>query len=125
MWTSVWMQVKVQMLEQQLADAQEAATSTRPMRLDDAELQKCREDIENALAMNQKLEEELSKRDELIERLHQENEKLFERLTERRMSASSPRVSASPKVGFSTFPMCRKTEYAGWWLQWPMSTVAI
>jgi hypothetical protein len=59
--------VKVQMLEQQLADAQEAATSTRPMRLDDAELQKCREDIENALAMNQKLEEELSKRDELIE----------------------------------------------------------
>jgi hypothetical protein len=53
----------------------------------------------------------------MIQRLHQENEKLFERLTERRMSASSPRVSASPKVGFSTFPMCRKTEYAGWWLQ--------
>lgn len=44
----------------------------------------------------------------MIQRLHQENEKLFERLTERRMSASSPRVSASPKVGFSTSPMCRK-----------------
>lgn len=55
------------MLEQQLADAQEAAARARPMRLDDAELQKGREDIENALAMNQKLEEELSKRDELIE----------------------------------------------------------
>jgi len=91
------LEVRVQMLEQQLADAQEAATRARPMRPDDAELQKGREEIENALAMNQKLEEELSKRDELIERLHQENEKLFERLTERRMSASSPRVSASPK----------------------------
>jgi hypothetical protein len=67
MWTSVWMQVRVQMLEQQLADAQEAATRARPMRPDDAELQKGREEIENALAMNQKLEEELSKRDELIE----------------------------------------------------------
>lgn len=67
MWTSVLMQVKVQMLEQQLADAQEAATRSRPMRPDDAELQKGREEIENALAMNQKLEEELSKRDELIE----------------------------------------------------------
>ncbi|KAH7307185.1 hypothetical protein KP509_22G049000 [Ceratopteris richardii] len=37
-----------------------------------------------------RLEEELSKRDELIERLHEENEKLFERLTERNASLNSP-----------------------------------
>jgi hypothetical protein len=34
----------------------------------------------------------------LLQRLHQENEKLFERLTERNTAVSSPRVSATPKV---------------------------
>ncbi|KAI5063542.1 hypothetical protein GOP47_0022089 [Adiantum capillus-veneris] len=39
-----------------------------------------------------RLEEELSKRDELIERLHEENEKLFERLTERSAASNSQGV---------------------------------
>lgn len=61
-------QVRVQVLEQQLNEARVAAARTWPARQDNsAELQRVREEIENALDMNQKLEEELSKRDELIE----------------------------------------------------------
>lgn len=94
------LEVRVQVLEQQLNEARVAAARTLPARPDNsAELQRLREETENALDMNQKLEEELSKRDELIERLHQENEKLFERLTDRSMTTiSSPRVSSTPKI---------------------------
>lgn len=61
-------QVRVQVLEQQLNEARVAAARTLPARPDNsAELQRLREEIENALDINQKLEEELSKRDELIE----------------------------------------------------------
>ncbi|CAM6083934.1 unnamed protein product [Calypogeia fissa] len=45
------------------------------------ELTKAKQAIGETAALNKRLEEELSKRDELIERLHEENEKLFERLT--------------------------------------------
>ncbi|CAN0858315.1 Kinesin-like protein KIN-14A [Linum grandiflorum] len=41
-----------------------------------------------------KLEEELKKRDVLIERLHEENEKLFDRLTEKPPLSASPQVSS-------------------------------
>ncbi|CAL0312999.1 unnamed protein product [Lupinus luteus] len=41
-------------------------------------------------AVTKKLEEELKKRDALIERLHEENEKLFERLTEKASLAGTP-----------------------------------
>lgn len=61
-------QVRVQVLEQQLNEARVAAARTLPARPDNSgELQRLREEMENALDMNQKLEEELSKRDELIE----------------------------------------------------------
>lgn len=61
-------QVRVQVLEQQLNEARMAASRAPPPRPDNsAELQRLREDVENALDINQKLEEELSKRDELIE----------------------------------------------------------
>jgi predicted nuclease with TOPRIM domain len=64
-------QVRVQVLEQQLNEARVAAAKTLPARPDNsAELQRLREEMENALDMNQKLEEELSKRDELIEVLY-------------------------------------------------------
>ncbi|KAL1196407.1 Kinesin-like protein KIN-14B [Cardamine amara subsp. amara] len=53
-------------------------------------------------AVTKKLEEELKKRDALIERLHEENEKLFDRLTEKSMASStqvsSPSSKASPTV---------------------------
>lgn len=61
-------QVRVQVLEQQLNEARVTAARALPSRPDNSlELQRMREEIENALDINQKLEEELSKRDELIE----------------------------------------------------------
>ncbi|XP_024370737.1 kinesin-like protein KIN-14A isoform X3 [Physcomitrium patens] len=93
------LEVRVQVLEQQLHEARSAAASTLPAGQDNlAEIQMLREETENAVSINQKLEEELTKRDELIERLHQENEKLFERLTERTSTLGSPKISVSPKI---------------------------
>jgi hypothetical protein len=61
-------QVRVQVLEQQLNEARMAAARSLPARQDNsAEFQRLREEADNALDINQKLEEELSKRDELIE----------------------------------------------------------
>ncbi|KAL1540786.1 Kinesin-like protein KIN-14B [Salvia divinorum] len=52
----------------------------------------------DSAAVTKRLEDELKKRDALIERLHEENEKLFERLTEKASLAGSPQVSSpSPK----------------------------
>ncbi|TQE14232.1 hypothetical protein C1H46_000151 [Malus baccata] len=45
------------------------------------------------------LEEELKKRDALIERLHEENEKLFDRLTEKTSLAGSPKLSSPLSKG--------------------------
>lgn len=62
------LQVRVQVLEQQLYEARMVAARPSPVRHDNLEeLQSLREENENALSMNQKLEEELLKRDELIE----------------------------------------------------------
>lgn len=52
-----------------------------------------------------RLEEELSKRDELIERLHEENEKLFERLTERSAATNSPGVQRMETRGVDDFQL--------------------
>ncbi|CAN8256716.1 unnamed protein product [Cochlearia groenlandica] len=61
---------------------------------------KAAESTTDSSYVTKKLEEELKKRDALIERLHEENEKLFERLTEKSMAVStqvlSPSSGASP-----------------------------
>nr|XP_043638711.1 kinesin-like protein KIN-14B isoform X2 [Erigeron canadensis] len=49
-----------------------------------------------SIAVTKKLEEELLKRDALIERLHEENEKLFERLTEKASSIGSQQALPAP-----------------------------
>lgn len=49
--------------------------------------------------VTRKLEEELKKRDALIERLHEENEKLFDRLTEKASVAASPQLSSPLSKG--------------------------
>ncbi|KAF3439212.1 hypothetical protein FNV43_RR17487 [Rhamnella rubrinervis] len=49
--------------------------------------------------VTKKLEEELKKRDALIERLHEENEKLFDRLTEKASLAGSPQLSSPLSKG--------------------------
>ncbi|XP_050204784.1 kinesin-like protein KIN-14A isoform X2 [Mercurialis annua] len=67
------------------------------------------DDIDSS-AVTKKLEEELKKRDALIERLHEENEKLFDRLTEKASLAASPQVSSPlPKgtVNIQTRDMTR------------------
>ncbi|MED6174672.1 Kinesin-like protein KIN-14B [Stylosanthes scabra] len=49
--------------------------------------------------VNMKLEAELKKRDALIERLHQENEKLFDKLTEKMSLSGSPQFSSTSSRG--------------------------
>ncbi|OIW14324.1 hypothetical protein TanjilG_21464, partial [Lupinus angustifolius] len=55
-------------------------------------------------AVTKKLEEELKKRDALIERLHEENEKLFERLTEKASLAGSPQPTPFSKGSVNAQP---------------------
>ncbi|XP_068636720.1 kinesin-like protein KIN-14L isoform X3 [Aristolochia californica] len=56
-------------------------------------------DSRDSSLVTKKLEEELAKRDALIERLHEENEKLFDRLTEKASLAGSPKVSSPSAIG--------------------------
>ncbi|RDX77860.1 Kinesin-like protein KIN-14A, partial [Mucuna pruriens] len=51
-------------------------------------------DSMDSSAVAKKLEEELKKRDALIERLHIENEKLFDKLTEKASLAGTPQLSS-------------------------------
>ncbi|PWA79783.1 kinesin like protein for actin based chloroplast movement 2 [Artemisia annua] len=55
-------------------------------------------------AVTKKLEEELQKRDALIERLHEENEKLFERLTEKASSMGSQQALGAPPKNLNQSP---------------------
>ncbi|XP_057862151.1 kinesin-like protein KIN-14L isoform X2 [Cryptomeria japonica] len=64
-----------------------------------------REKDTTTLSITNKLEEELAKRDKLIERLHEENEKLFERLTERSGSGGSPKVASRVSRGFDNLQL--------------------
>ncbi|XP_043710873.1 kinesin-like protein KIN-14L [Telopea speciosissima] len=93
------LQAKVKSIESQLGEvlhsggvgstiASESGSS------DGASITKAAGDIVDSLAVTKKLEEELSKRDALIERLHEENQKLFDRLTEKAKFGGSPQVSS-------------------------------
>ncbi|KAL6554906.1 Kinesin-like protein KIN-14B [Orobanche gracilis] len=53
----------------------------------------------DSTAVTRRLEYELKKRDALIERLHEENEKLFDRLTEKASLTGSPQVSSPSPWG--------------------------
>ncbi|CAH8280901.1 unnamed protein product [Arabidopsis lyrata] len=94
------LQSKVKDLESQLS---KALKSDMTRSRDPLESQpRAAENTVNSSAVTKKLEEELKKRDALIERLHEENEKLFDRLTEKSMASStqvsSPSSKASPTV---------------------------
>lgn len=92
------LQAKLQALESQL---NEAVRASEAMLKDGSELRSAdqtglkatRNDIDSA-AVTKRLEEELLKRDALIEKLHEENEKLFDRLTEKASLAGSTQVSS-------------------------------
>jgi deoxyribodipyrimidine photolyase len=82
-----FMQSKVKDLESQLS---KALKSDMTRSRDPLEPQpRAAENTLDSSAVTKKLEEELKKRDALIERLHEENEKLFDRLTEKSVASST------------------------------------
>ncbi|XP_015058183.1 kinesin-like protein KIN-14B [Solanum pennellii] len=92
------LQAKLQALESQLNDAVRASEArlkdgSELISADQTGLKATRNDIDSA-AVTKRLEEELLKRDTLIEKLHEENEKLFDRLTEKSSLAGSTQVSS-------------------------------
>nr|KYP42454.1 Geminivirus Rep-interacting motor protein [Cajanus cajan] len=89
------LQAKIRTLETQLNEA----TKSRATEPESSALSNSRAtgDGTDSSAVTKKLEEELKKRDALIERLHEENEKLFDRLTQKASTAGSPKVG-----GFTT-----------------------
>ncbi|XP_049378697.1 kinesin-like protein KIN-14B [Solanum stenotomum] len=92
------LQAKLQALESQLNEAVLASEArlkdgSELRSADQTALKATRDDIDSA-AVTKRLEEELLKRDALIEKLHEENEKLFDRLTEKASLAGSTQVSS-------------------------------
>ncbi|GAB2283226.1 Kinesin-like protein KIN-14A [Dionaea muscipula] len=84
------LQAKLKRLEVQLEGLHSIESTTGPAQ----SVTNSREGSIDSSAVMNKLEEELVKRDALIERLHQENEKLFDRLTEKAISVGSHQVSS-------------------------------
>ncbi|KAG2334352.1 hypothetical protein Bca52824_005532 [Brassica carinata] len=91
----------IQNLQAKITDLESQVSESDATRAGDA-LPKAAESTVESSSVTKKLEEELKKRDALIERLHEENEKLFDRLTERSMAVStqvsSPSSRASPNI---------------------------
>ncbi|XP_004509684.1 kinesin-like protein KIN-14B isoform X2 [Cicer arietinum] len=89
------LQVKMSSLETQLSEAlgSNKSSSTFVSEPESAALSDSRPTGDGTVVAK-KLEEELKKRDALIERLHEENEKLFDRLTEKTSVAGSPKPSS-------------------------------
>ncbi|XP_027359822.1 kinesin-like protein KIN-14B isoform X2 [Abrus precatorius] len=92
------LQTKIGSLETQLKEALRSSNTGSNVGPETASgtLSNSREtgDVMDTAAVTKKLEEELKKRDALIERLHVENEKLFDRLTEKTSLAGSPQLSS-------------------------------
>ncbi|XP_047167232.1 kinesin-like protein KIN-14L [Vigna umbellata] len=89
------LQAKIRTLETQLNEtikAQSSSISVSEPESADLSNSKFTGDGIDSSAVTRKLEEELKKRDALIERLHEENEKLFDRLTQKASTAGSPKV---------------------------------
>ncbi|XP_057492664.1 kinesin-like protein KIN-14B [Actinidia eriantha] len=92
------LQAKLKSLESQLDEAHRARELSSDSRSVALPMSIAAGDDMDSSTVTKKLEEELLKRDALIERLHEENEKLFDRLTEKANSAASPQVpSLLPK----------------------------
>ncbi|KAJ8444968.1 hypothetical protein Cgig2_029162 [Carnegiea gigantea] len=94
------LQAKIKSLEQQVNEALRSAEG-RAGSAAESNLKVAGEN-EDSSAVTKKLEEELLKRDALIERLHEENEKLFDRLTGKAPSTGSSQVSSPLSRGRSS-----------------------
>ncbi|XP_047951271.1 LOW QUALITY PROTEIN: kinesin-like protein KIN-14B [Salvia hispanica] len=97
------LQAKLKNVESQLNEARETRTTNGSIsQAEENSSSKDTGDDMDSAAVTKRLEDELKKRDALIEvfgfiiwqRLHEENEKLFERLTEKASSAGPPQVSS-------------------------------
>ncbi|XP_024012498.1 kinesin-like protein KIN-14A isoform X2 [Eutrema salsugineum] len=102
------LQAKIIDLESQLSEAVRSDTTRTGDALQSQEIfssiRNAAENTINSSSVTKKLEEELKKRDALIERLHEENEKLFDRLTEKSMAASTQALSPSSRASPSIQP---------------------
>ncbi|CAL9157159.1 kinesin-like protein KIN-14L isoform X1 [Musa acuminata AAA Group] len=97
------LQARIKGIESQLNEALQSSDTRSTSRSETGSTgvvstPKTAEDGADSSQVIKKLEEELSKRDALIEKLHQENEKLFDKLTEKSSFGGSPQV-LSPAVG--------------------------
>ncbi|KAF7129932.1 hypothetical protein RHSIM_Rhsim10G0172400 [Rhododendron simsii] len=91
------LQAKLQSIESQLNEALHARQLGSDSKSVAQPIPKAAGGAMDSIAVTKKLEEELLKRDALIEikpRLHEENEKLFDRLTEKANLVGSPQVSS-------------------------------
>ncbi|XP_074308518.1 kinesin-like protein KIN-14B [Silene latifolia] len=86
------LQAKVKSLEQQVNEVLQLAESRSGSEMESNS--KVEEDNTDSSADTKKLEEELVKRDVLIQRLHEENEKLFDKLTAKTNSVGSSEASS-------------------------------
>lgn len=96
------LQAKLKNIESQLNEAflsnETRTTNDSKSQAEEHSSNKATGDDMDSAAVTKRLEDELKKRDALIERLHEENEKLFDRLTEKASLAGSPQVSSpSPR----------------------------
>ncbi|KAL9691607.1 hypothetical protein QQ045_012032 [Rhodiola kirilowii] len=96
------LQEKIQSMALQLTKALEADKSRAKSEAESgpAASKVTDDDVDSASVVN-KLEEELRKRDALIERLHNENEKLFGRLTEKAAAAPPTQLALPAPSGFA------------------------
>ncbi|KAJ4825348.1 Kinesin-like protein KIN-14A [Turnera subulata] len=86
------LQAKIKSMESQLNEALRSSEAKSTINTEPVPGPKTTGDNLDSSAVTKKLEEELKKRDALIERLHEENEKLFDRLTEKASLVASPQV---------------------------------
>ncbi|XP_042038788.1 kinesin-like protein KIN-14B [Salvia splendens] len=109
------LQAKLKTVESQLNEAllihETRTTNGSVSQAEENSSNKATGDDMDSAAVTKRLEDELKKRDALIERLHEENEKLFERLTEKASLAGTPQVSSpSPKAPLSQFRDLQRNE---------------
>ncbi|KAG8076865.1 hypothetical protein GUJ93_ZPchr0006g40720 [Zizania palustris] len=90
------LQAKLKSIESQLNEALNSSDARSTIGSESASVISTpkMESTADSSSVTKRLEEELAKRDALIEKLHEENEKLFDRLTEKSGLGSSPQVSS-------------------------------
>ncbi|XP_054824002.1 kinesin-like protein KIN-14B isoform X2 [Prosopis cineraria] len=97
------LQDKIKALERQLHEAikssEDRSTFVTEPESGASSNSKAAGDGVDSSAVTRKLEEELKKRDALIERLHKENEKLFDRFTGKSSLGGSPQLSSPLSMG--------------------------